>query len=76
MTEVDGSLIDEILKSMQGDMRDMKSDIAAMKLDLRSVKGHMASCMVNEIARDTALANLTKRVERIERRLDLTEGPA
>ena len=74
MTEVDGSLLYEVLKSIQGDVRDVKTDMAAIKLDLRSVKGHMASYMVNEIAQDTTIAKLVERIERIERRLDLAEG--
>ena len=74
MAEIDGSLLYEVLKSVQSDVRDIKTDIASIKLDLRSVKGHMASYMINEIAQDTALANLLERVERIERRLDLAES--
>ena len=73
MTEVDGSLPYEILKSIQGDVREVRADMAAVKLDLQSVKGHMASYMV-EIAQDTTLANLVERIERTPRRLDPVEG--
>jgi hypothetical protein len=73
MAEVSNDLLYEVLKSVQKDMRDVKSDVGALKIDMRSLKGHMASFMVNEVAQDTTMAELLERIERIEDRLELRE---
>jgi hypothetical protein len=40
--------------------------------ELRAIKTHLAAFMQGEIAQDSAIASILSRLERIERRLDLT----
>ena len=39
---------------------------------LRSVKTHMSAFMQSELAQDSSMASILMRIEKIERRLDLT----
>ena len=47
-----------------------QKDLAA---DLRILKGHMAGFMQAETRQEGALASMLERIERIEKRLDLSE---
>jgi hypothetical protein len=49
---------------------DQISDLAA---EMRGVKSHMAGFMQNEVAQDGSIALIRVRLDRIERRLDITE---
>ena len=40
--------------------------------ELRSVKTHMSAFMQSELAQDSSMASILMRIEKIERRLDLT----
>ncbi len=44
-----------------------------LKIDMRGVKGHMASFMQSEVAQDNAIATLQAGLDRIERRLELSD---
>ena len=70
MAEIDGSRLHEVPKPVQPDVCGIETDAASVKLNLRSVKGHMASTTIDEIAQDTISADLLERAERIERHLD------
>ncbi|MEM7644590.1 MAG: hypothetical protein AAF366_19010 [Pseudomonadota bacterium] len=71
---VTNELLLETLKAMQAKLSDVASDIHDVKTDLRGIKGHMASFMQSELAQDNSLASIQARIERIERRLDLSES--
>jgi tetrahydromethanopterin S-methyltransferase subunit G len=43
-----------------------------MTAELRSMKTHMAASMQSELSQDSSLASILSRLEKIERRLDLT----
>ena len=73
MAEVSNDLLYEILRAVQNDLRDLKADMGVLKVDARSVKGHMASFMVNEVAQAPSVAELLQRIERIEARLDIRD---
>jgi uncharacterized protein (UPF0335 family) len=47
-----------------------QKDLAA---DLRILKGHMAGFMQAETRQDGVMASMLERIERIEKRLDLSE---
>ena len=73
MTEVNGELIYEVLKSLQSDVRLLKDGQAEIKQELISVRGTMVSIQqdVNNIY--GILARHDNRLDRIERRLELRE---
>ena len=71
---VTNELLLEHMKEMQARLAALQSDVTDMKADIRGIKGHMISFMETELAQDGALASLATRVERIERRLSLSEG--
>jgi len=70
---VTNELLLEHLKSIQLKLGKMAGDISDLKTDMRGVKGHMASFMQSEVAQDSAIAAMQDRLERIERRLELSE---
>lgn len=70
---VTNELILEHLKAIQSKLADVASDVHDMKIDVRGVKGHMASFMQSEVSQDSAIASLQERLERIERRLEISQ---
>ena len=70
MSEVTNELILEHLKRIQDRLMRLEDGQDVMKGDLRSIKSHMAAFMASEAAQDMALAQLDKRLDRIEARLD------
>ena len=73
MTEETESLVLEILKRMQltlGRLEDGMSDLAG---EIRGLKSHMAGFMQSEFRQDTDIAAIKRRLDRIERRLDLRD---
>lgn len=64
----------ETLKAIQAKLTDMASDLVDLKADMRGMKGHMAAFMQSEVAQDGAIASIQAKFERIERRLEITEG--
>ncbi|MEL6551736.1 MAG: hypothetical protein AAFQ54_15955 [Pseudomonadota bacterium] len=74
---VTNELLLETLKAMQttlGEISNDVHDVHDVKADLRGVKGHMAAFVQAEVAQDGAIAAIQTRLERIERRLDLSES--
>ncbi|MFY7778922.1 MAG: hypothetical protein ACOVQ8_11585 [Elstera sp.] len=74
MTNVANELILEHLKAIQGKLSTMADDLTDVKADMRGLKTHMAGFMHSEVAQDGVLASIRARLDRIERRLDLSEG--
>lgn len=70
---VTNELLLEHLKAIQSKLAQHDERFTAIEGDLRSVKGHLASFMQAEIAQDTTMAELRTRMDRIERRLDLSD---
>lgn len=70
---VTNELLLETLKAMQAKLAAIASDTQDVKADMRGLKGHMAAFMQSEVAQDNALASIQARIDRIERRLDLSE---
>jgi hypothetical protein len=71
---VTNELLLETLKAMQSKLSDMASDLVDLKADMRGIKGHMAAFMQSEVAQDGAIASIDAKIERIERRLGLSDG--
>jgi predicted nucleic acid-binding Zn-ribbon protein len=64
----------ETLKAIRSRRADMASDLTDLKADMRELKGHMAAFMQSEVAQDGAIASIQAKIDRIERRLDLSEA--
>lgn len=75
MTEVDFNLMLEILKRLQADMAEVKRDIAAIRVEVAAMGQQLAGLTAAVYSGKTEMDDLRRRVERIERRLDLTDAP-
>lgn len=75
MTEVDFNLMLEILKRLQADMAEVKRDIAAIRVEMAAMGQQLAGLTAAVYSGKTEMDDLRRRVERIERRLDLTDAP-
>ena len=74
MTEETESLVLEILKRLQAEFALMRQDMSGMRAEMLSIKQHMAAFMSHELTQDSDVASIKLRLDRIERRLDLSEG--
>lgn len=70
---VTNELIPEHLKAIQSKLSTMDGRMQNLETDTRSVKGHMASFLQAEVAQDGAIAAIHARLDRIERRLDISD---
>jgi len=73
MSDEPDSLVLRYLRRLEDKMDSLQTDIADLASEVRGIKSHMAGFMQNELAQDGAIAGLKKRLDRIERRLDLNE---
>jgi hypothetical protein len=73
MSADDQALMFEILKRIQADVVDMKEDISDMKLRVTATEDHLATLVMSVAGINHRLDRMDGRIERIERRLDLTE---
>ena len=71
--KVTHQLLLEHLEAIQSKLSTMANDIGDLKSDMRGLKSHMAGFMQSEVARDSAIATMQTRLERIERRLELRD---
>jgi hypothetical protein len=74
MTAETENLLLEILKRIQTDIADMKGDIADLKTRATAVDEHMGGLFITISGNNNRLDRVAERLERIERRLDLTEA--
>ena len=74
MTEGVENMMLEILKRMQVDIADMKGDIADLKTRATAVDEHIGGLFITISGNNARLDRVVDRLERIERRLDLTEA--
>ena len=70
---VTNELIYGVLQKMQVDMSEIKFDIRDLKTRMTMVAEHLGSSIIAISGVNSRLDRMTDRVERIERRLDLTE---
>ena len=73
MAEVTDELMYEMLKPMQRELPDVKSGIGEVKLELNAMRGHMVSLQQDVHNIYGILTRHEARLERIERRLELSE---
>ena len=70
---VTNELIFSVMQQMQADMADMKFDLHDLKLRMTMVEEHLGSSIIATSGVNARLDRINDRVERIERRLDITE---
>jgi hypothetical protein len=68
-----GDLILEILKTIQADMSLMKREMASMGVRLAAIEDHQRGIMTSIYGMQSDITDLKVRVDRIERRLGLTD---
>ncbi len=73
MTLEQGDLILEILKTIQADMSLMKREMASMGVRLAAIEDHQRGIMTSIYGMQSDITDLKVRVDRIERRLGLTD---
>ena len=77
MTATNGAVTNEliysVLQKMQGDMSEMKFDVRDLKTRMTMVEEHLGSSIIAISGVNSRLDRLSDRVERIERRLELTD---
>ena len=74
MTVENESVMLEILKRIQSDMSEVKADVSDLRLRMTATEEHLATLVMSTAGINHRLDRLSKRVERIERWLDLVEG--
>ncbi|HTU13146.1 MAG TPA: hypothetical protein VMG08_19810 [Allosphingosinicella sp.] len=74
MTADTESLPLEILRRIQTDLADVKGDLADLKTRATAVDEHMGGLFITSSGNNARLDRVVERLERIERRLDLTEA--
>ena len=70
---VTNELIYSVLQKMQGDMSEMKFDVRDLKTRMTMVEEHLGSSIIAISGVNSRLDRMSDRVERIERRLELTD---
>ncbi|HRO10159.1 hypothetical protein [Amaricoccus sp.] len=74
MTEETESLVLEILKRLQSEFALMREDMRGMRAEMTALKQHMDGRLHDhELTQDSDVASIKLRLDRIERRLDLTD---
>jgi hypothetical protein len=73
MAAVTNELLLDVLRQIQADVADIKAMLRIQADDIRGIKAHIGAMLMRQSGSDEVVARLTLRVERIERRLDLTE---
>jgi len=70
---VTNELMYETLRAIQGTLAEHGEKLDELGGDLRAMKSHMVGFMQNEVAQDGAIASIRARLDRIERRLDISD---
>ncbi|WP_010187236.1 hypothetical protein [Sphingomonas sp. PAMC 26605] len=73
MTLEQGDLILEILKRMQGDMASVKRDLASLAVRMSALEDYSRGLTTSVFGMQADISAIHHRLDRIDRRLDLTE---
>ena len=75
MTAVTNELLYEVLKAIQRDLHDVKLSVIEVKSEINAMRGHMIAMQQDIHNVYAAHTRHDARLDRIERRLELTESP-
>ena len=70
---VTNELLLEPLKAIRAEVAQLRADLKENTAEVRAVKHHVQGLVVTEFNRDSEVASLKLRIERIERRLELND---
>jgi len=70
---VTNELLLETLKAIRAEVAQLRADLKENTAEVRAVKHHVQGLVVTEFNRDSEVASLKIRIERIERRLELND---
>jgi len=73
MTDKTDSLVLEHLRAIRGDLAKLQEGQERVELRLSSIEAHIGAFQLSEARQNGDLDQLRKRVERIERRLELVD---
>ncbi|WP_327448826.1 hypothetical protein [Brevundimonas sp.] len=73
MAQVTNELMFEVLKSIQQQTQRMDLTLGEVKLELQAIRGHQLAMQQDISVIYSRLGSIEQRVDRIERRLGLTE---
>jgi tetrahydromethanopterin S-methyltransferase subunit G len=73
MTDEMTNLVLEHLRHIRTKVDRIDERVDRVEIRLSAVEGHLANLMVSEAAQNAAIDNVSRRLEKIERRLDLAD---
>jgi hypothetical protein len=73
VTDSQGDLIVEILKRMQGDLASVRRDMSSMAVRVSALEDFTRGITTSVFGMQADITAINHRLDRIERRLDLTE---
>jgi septal ring factor EnvC (AmiA/AmiB activator) len=73
MAEASNDLIYEVLKSLQNEVSQVRQEVREVKAELQALRSHMAASQQDVANIYTTLVRQDHRLDRIERRLELTQ---
>ena len=73
MNEKVENLILEHLRVMRVDIASMKGEMSGMRAEMLVMRQHMAGLLGSQVLHDGELATIKVRLDRIEKRLELSE---
>jgi hypothetical protein len=68
-----GAMILEILKKMQGDLTSVKREVTTLAVRCSAIEDHMRGVITAQFGMQADLSAVNSRLDRIERRLELSE---
>jgi hypothetical protein len=74
MTDEMTSLVLEHLRHIRAKVDRIDDRVDRVEMRLSAVEGHLANVMVSEAAQNSAVDNMSRRLEMIERRLELSDS--
>lgn len=74
MTDEMTNLVLEHLRHIRTKVDRIDERVDRVEIRLSAVGGHLANVMVSEAAQNSAIDHMSRRLERIEQRLELVEG--
>lgn len=73
MTEGADNLVLELLRAMRADMARMAEDVRSLRVEMQATRHHTRGLELTSDVHSDGIDDLRRRVDRIERRLDLTD---
>jgi len=74
MTDEMTSLVLEHLRHIRVKVDSLDEKVGRVEVRLSAVEGHLANLMVSEAAQNSAIDTVSRRLDRIEKRLELSDG--